>query len=98
MVDGRIAAVVLPAVSRIARGELRHEIVPRHLRDDGRRRYRERPRIALDHLGVLPRREGRVEDAATVDEDVVVLADLPERALHGDVARVIDVQPVDLRD
>src|SRR5438876_66905 len=42
-------------------------------------------------------RERGIEDAAPVDEHPVVLADLPKRPKHRDVARVIDVQPMDLR-
>ena len=38
------------------------------------------------------------EDAAPVDEDPVVLADLPQRSQHRDVTRVVDVQSMDLRE
>src|SRR5688500_237595 len=97
VIDRRVAAVVLPAVARVLRREALHEPVARDLRDDRRGRDRERLYVALDDLGVAAGREGRVEDALAVDEHPVVLTDLPERPLHRDVARVVDVQPVDLR-
>src|SRR5258708_6665409 len=98
MVDRRVPAVVLPAIAGIARGELLHQSVARDLRDDRGRGDGEALGVALHDLGMPARGEGRVDDLASVDEHVVVVADLAERALHRDVARVIDVQPVDLGD
>src|SRR5207302_10214152 len=43
-------------------------------------------------------RERRIQDAAPIHEHPVVLADLAQRAEHRDMARVIDVEPVDLGD
>src|SRR6267378_420824 len=96
VIDGRVAAVVLPAVTGVLRRELLHEAVAGDLRDDRRGGDRERLRVALDYLGGLARRESRIEDAPPVDEDPVVLTDLTQRSHHGDVTRVIDVEAMDL--
>src|SRR6266545_1492278 len=97
MVDRRIAAVVFPAVARVLASEASHETVARHLRDDRRGRDGEALRIALHDLAVPARRERGIEDATAIDEHPVVLADLPQRARR-DMARVIDVEAVDLRN
>src|SRR5438067_3027515 len=96
VVDARITGVVLPAVSRVLTGELRHEAIAGHLRDDRGRRDREAFRVALHDLAVLAWGEGRIDDAPSVDEHPVVITDLAQRTHHGDVARVVDVQPMDL--
>src|SRR2546426_5772896 len=98
MIDGRIPAVVLPAVARVLRRKPGHQPVARDLRDDRCRGDGEGLRVASHDLAVLAWRERGIEDAASVDEHPVVLTDLPERAEHRHMARVIDVEAMDLRD
>src|SRR5205823_2505241 len=98
MIDGRITAVVFPAVAGVLHCELRHEAVARDLRDDRRCSDRERFRVAPHDLRVPSRGERRIEDATPVDEDPVVLADLAQRAQHRNMTRVIDVEAMDLRE
>src|SRR5687768_8771711 len=98
MIDRRVAAVVLPPVSRVLPREKGHEPITRHLRDDRRRGDREALGVASHDLSVPAGRERGIEDAPAVDEDPVVLADLPQCPRHRDVARVIDVETVYLRD
>src|SRR2546423_11689880 len=62
MIDRGITAVVLPAVSGVLRGELRHEPVARDFRDDGCGGDREGLGVAPDDLAVLPWRERGIED------------------------------------
>src|SRR5207244_6128925 len=47
-------------------------------------------------LSVPARRDRWSEDAPSVNEDPVVLADRSQRAQHRDMTRVIDVEAVDL--
>src|SRR5438132_6937352 len=98
MIDGRIPAVVLPAVTRVLRRKPGHQPVARDLRDDRCRGDGEGLRVASHDLAVFAWRERGIENAASVDEHPVVLTDLTERAKHRDVARVIDVEAMDLRD
>src|SRR5207245_9359112 len=55
-------------------------------------------RVATHALAVPAGRERRVQDAPAVHQHPVVLADLTQRAEHRDVARVVDVEAMDLGD
>src|SRR6266849_10146355 len=98
MIDGRIPAVVLPAVAWVLRSEPGHQPVACDFRDDRCRGDGEGLRVASHDLAVFAWRECRIEDAATVHEHPGVLADLMERPQHRHVARVIHVETMDLRD
>ena len=96
MVERRVAGVVLPAVVRVARGEPVHEPVADDLGDDRGGRDRVALRVAADDRRVGADVLLEAVDAQPVDQHVLALGDAADRAAHGEVRGVVDVDPVDL--
>ena len=93
-----VAGVAVPAVHRVADGEVVHHPVADGLGDDRGAGDRVDPRVAVDDRRVRPDLRLEVGDPQPVDEHVVVTAEPGDRAAHREVGRVVDVQPVDVGD
>src|ERR1700687_4762685 len=93
---GGVAGVVVPNIVRIAPGEPSHEEVARDLGEDGCAGDAEAPNVSVYHRGV-----GHGESAyqSAVDHDMIgCYAQPSQRALHGQCARLIDIDAIDFVD
>ncbi len=98
MVAGGVAGIPLPAVSGIPHGQQAHQPIACDLGHDRRARDGVRAGVTVDDRGVRTDLGLEAHDLATVHEHVIVGVDTSQGAPHGQVGRVVDVEPLDLRD